>query len=248
MDTYYHYIDLWLSDGASEPGTVLLLGGLSFLLGLTHTLGPGHGKSLLLGVLVAESRRIGHALKMAAVIGITHMADVILLALVSIIIVASFSFSAISTVIGWVSGVALIGIGGYRLWETVETRNGDAVRIHGEDEASCEHDHHTEHETENLWAAFFYSLAPCPGAWVLFTACLGLGKPVYGLYLLGGFTLGLLTMISLIAVSIVYSTQWLDDWIPDWTGHYVSMISGLIIVVLGIWIIVSTVLNPAHLH
>jgi nickel/cobalt exporter len=241
MDVFLHWIESSLRQ-ATWGWDVLLLFGFSYLLGVTHTFGPGHGKSLLLGVLVADSKRIGHALKMAFVIGITHMTDVVLLSLLSIFITASLSLHDFSAYVGRVSGTAILILGVYRIvssfWFTIESED------HDPSSRDSEHDHRHERERENLLTAFFYSLAPCPAAWVLFMACLGLGKPLLGFVLLLGFTGGLLTAISGIAVGIVYSFQQLDSFLPEGSRRGLSLLSGVIIAVLGVWLLIGA----GHAH
>lgn len=240
MDVFYHWIESLLAGSGTGTFGVLLLVGISFLLGLSHTFGPGHGKSLLLGVLVADSRRLGHALTMALVIGITHMLDVIVLSLVSIVVVATLSLEAVSTVLGWMSGAAILSLGLYRVYVTIRTHERT------ESTARTAHAARRHREHQNLLTAFFYSLAPCPGAWILFMACVGLGKPVYGFVLLIGFTLGLLVAIGGIAVGIVYSFRRLESFLPRTARKALSVVSGLLVAALGGWLIYDA--GHAHGH
>lgn len=240
----YEWIETYVQAHSLNPYGLLVLLGVSFLLGITHTFGPGHGKTMLLGVLVADSRRIGHALKMAFVIGITHMADVIVLSFVSIFVVASLPMESVSSVIRWGSGTGIILIG---LWRTIQSLrfNDDEGVSYENSHAQSDHNHARTRESQNLLTAFLYSLAPCPGAWILFMACLGLGKPIFGFVLLLGFTVGLLLAIGSIAVGIVYSLQRLESFLPDWIMSSVHLISGLLITTLGVWLILGG-LGHAH--
>jgi ABC-type nickel/cobalt efflux system permease component RcnA len=241
MGFFFHWIEALLSNTPETLTGYGLLLGLSLLLGITHTFGPGHGKSLLLGVLVADSRRVGHALKMALVIGITHMTDVLVLSLVSIFIVSSIPIGTYSTYIGFISGVGILVLGLYRIYRVAFSKYS-ATKDHNHDPSQSSQQ---RSETENLWTAFLYSLAPCPGAWILFMACLGSGEPVVGVFLLTGFTLGLLTSISGIALSIVYSLEWMESVFPDWVWSGVSLLSGVLVSVLGLWIIFDP---GSHIH
>lgn len=244
MDFFYHWIKTFIEGQAVGPGGILIIFGVSFLLGITHTFGPGHGKTMLLGVLVADSRRIGHALKMALVIGVTHIADVLVFSLVSIFIVASFPLESFSTIIRWFAGTGILIIGLWRVIQTLRTQSFPSSSDSEEDEPDHEHDH-SHRESQNLLTAFLYSLAPCPAAWILFMACLGMGKPLYGFVLLLGFTLGLLFTIGGIAVSIVYSFRWLENVLPPWFTYSLQIASGLLIALLGGWLLVD---GRTHSH
>lgn len=235
MDFFFHWIKTILSNTPETFAGYSLLLGLSLLLGITHTFGPGHGKSLLLGILVADSRRLSHALKMALVIGITHMTDVLVLSLVSIFIVSSIPIGVYSTYIGIISGFGILFMGLYRIYRVVMSNHSG----HKEHTHDANHSSRQQSETENLWTAFLYSLAPCPGAWILFMACLGIGEPVIGVLLLLGFTLGLLVSISGIAISIVYSLEWVDSYTPPWINYGISLLSGVLVSLLGLWLILD---------
>lgn len=213
----------------------------SLVLGAAHAFGPGHGKSLLLGVLVAESRRPLHAAKMALVIGLTHMADVVVLSLLSVFVVSVVPLGSVSPFLSLVSGAGILAIGLVRL-ASAAGWSGGGFREHGEEDSG--HDHRTR-DRRNLLTAFLYSLAPCPGAWVLFMACLGLGKPLLGVAMLAGFTAGLLMTIVGMALAIVYSFSWLGDRVPAGIGRVGRLVSGGVVVLLGGWMMVD---GGSHAH
>lgn len=237
MDFFFHWIEALLKNSPDTFTGYAILFGVSVLLGLTHTFGPGHGKSLLLGVLVADSRRLGHALQMALVIGVTHMTDVLVLSLISIAIVSTIPIGTYSTLVGMISGAGIFLLGIYRVYRVLRGGNQVDDREHQHDHSPGDQD---KTERENLVTAFLYSLAPCPGAWILFMACLGFGEPVVGVFLLLGFTLGLLFSISGIALSIVYSLKGVESLLPTWAQRGISLASGVLVSVLGAWLMVDT--------
>lgn len=240
MEVFLHWIETLLQETSGSWSGYITLFGVSGLLGITHTFGPGHGKSLLLGVLVADSRRVGHALRMALVIGLTHMADVILLSGVSIFLVSTIPIGTYSQVIGTVSGLGILLLGLYRVYTVIKgPSNVQTPSTHAQSKASS-----GNHEMENYMTAFLYSLAPCPAAWVLFMACLGIGEAITGVFLLLGFTLGLLITIGGIALSIVYSLNWSESFLPDKALRYISLATGVVISILGAWLLIE----GTHVH
>lgn len=245
METLYQVLLEQLGNGGSGGliGVWLLAG--SLVLGAAHAFGPGHGKSLLLGVLVAESRRPLHAVKMALVIGLTHMADVVVLSLVSIFVVSFVPLGSVSPFLSLVSGAGILAIGLVRLASAAGWPGGDYPEA-GEEASlvNAGHDHRTR-DRRNLLTAFLYSLAPCPGAWVLFMACLGLGKPLLGMVMLVGFTVGLLMTIGGMALAVVHSFAWLESWLPDGAGRAGRAISGAVVALLGGWMMLD---GGSHAH
>ncbi len=236
MNVLFTWIESILGQFSGSWQGYVGLFGLSGLLGITHTFGPGHGKSLLLGVLVAESRRIGHALKMAVVIGLTHMADVLILSTVSIFLVSAVPVASYSNLIGTVSGLGIIVIGLYRVYDVIRNNK----HAHSPNQTNSSRDH----EVENYLTAFLYSLVPCPAAWVLFLACLGIGEPVTGIVLLVGFSLGLLATIGAIAGSIVYSLEWGESFLPAGSQRIIALVSGLLVTALGGWLLIENTHTP----
>lgn len=245
MDVLYQTLLEQLGRGGSGGYVGLWLFAGSLVLGAAHTLGPGHGKSLLLGVLVAESRRPWHAVKMALVIGLTHMADVVVLSLLSIFVVSFLPPGSISPLLSLTSGAGVLVIGLLRLRSAASGSKGHSSEGDGDaGSPDSEHDHHTR-DRRNLLTAFLYSLAPCPGAWVLFMACLGLGKPLLGVVMLIGFTGGLLMTIVGMALTMVYSFSWLGDRLPAGIGRVGRVVSGGVVVLLGGWMMVD---GGSHAH
>lgn len=235
MEAFYRLLLEQLGPGGSGGWISFGLLAGSLVLGAAHAFGPGHGKSLLLGVLVAESRRPLHAAKMVLVIGLTHMADVVVLSLVSVFVVSFVPLGSVSPFLSLVSGAGILVIGLVRLASAAGWPGRNVHEDGGEaDPEASGHDHRTR-DRRNLLTAFLYSLAPCPGAWVLFMACLGLGKPLLGVGMLVGFTVGLLMTIGGMALVMVCSFSWLRKRFPAGVGRVGQAISGGVVALLGGW-------------
>ena len=77
-----------------------------------------------------------------------------------------------------------------------------------------DHDHHHHHPED--WRSLVAigisgGLVPCPSALVLLLTAIALHQIAYGLVLVGGFSLGLATVLMALGLVAVYARQWLEE-------------------------------------
>lgn len=213
----------------SSPQFILLFF-LCMGLGIFHALGPGHGKSMMLASLMGESKSVKNALKISLVMGITHMSDVLILGFASIFFVSFIPEKTFRFSLEVLSGSGILLIGLYRLLKVfLHKDNAQAPRAH-----SHTHSHsHDEPFRATLWSAFFYSLAPCPTAWIIFLTTLGLHKPLLGFFLIFALTLGVQLVITSIALLIVYSANMVERKVNPSVVKWAPFLSSVITVLIG---------------
>ncbi len=78
-------------------------------------------------------------------------------------------------------------------------------------------------------------LVPCPSALVLLLSAIALHQIAYGLVLIGGFSLGLASVLTSLGLAAVYGQQWLEKS-PLGTGiiQRLSVVSALATVCIGL--------------
>ena len=78
-------------------------------------------------------------------------------------------------------------------------------------------------------------LEPCPSALVLLLSAIALHQIAYGLVLIGGFSLGLASVLTSLGLAAVYGRQWLEKS-PINTGvmQRLSVVSALATVCIGL--------------
>jgi nickel/cobalt exporter len=112
-----------------------LLAGSSFGLGALHALEPGHGKTVVGAYLIGSKGRVSDAVVLGIVVTLTHSGSVILLGVLSTIAAAMFVPATVQKVLEVVSGLLVLGVGGWML----------AVRIRQARGNWRGHDHRHEH-------------------------------------------------------------------------------------------------------
>jgi len=85
-------------------------------------------------------------------------------------------------------------------------------------------------------------LIPCPSALVMLLSAVALHQISYGLFLVGGFSLGLASVLVILGVVAIYARQWLER-LPqtDQVLQKLSILSAIVIMVIGFGITVVSV-------
>jgi len=120
-----------------------LLAGSSFGLGALHALEPGHGKTVVGAYLIGSKGRVSDAVLLGLIVTLTHSGSVILLGVLSTVAAAIFVPETVQKVLGVVSGLLVVGVGGWML--VVRTRQ--ARGAHGGHAHPRSHDHSREHDS-----------------------------------------------------------------------------------------------------
>lgn len=174
-------------EGNRETITALILG--SFLYGVFHAAGPGHGKAVLTSYLLSHGENLGRTLSLATLAAFCQ-GMVAILIVYGLIYLAGwlpretssavqwserFSFFLVAVLGAWLAFRALKAI--YRFWRTRRhfvsiTQDHDALHTHGTDTSSCGHDHlpsAKQVDTASDWrgmigVALSIGMRPCSGA------------------------------------------------------------------------------------
>ncbi len=181
---FHRALTLAFREAASDRGGILTLVGLAFAYGLVHAIGPGHGKAVISGYIVANERALKRGVALAfgaaAVQALIALGVVLVIAKVvggtardvdrSVVIIETFGFSLILAMglwIVWRKGRALLGL--------------------TPAEAACTHDHGPSpavfakgSRASLALAAIGAGIRPCTGAIILLVFALS-----QRLYLLG---------------------------------------------------------------
>jgi ABC-type nickel/cobalt efflux system permease component RcnA len=246
--------------GHSQLSPSLLLAGLgvAFVLGAIHALSPGHGKTLVAAYLVGSRGTMRHAALLGAVVTFTHTISVFALGLGTLFLSRFVMPEKIIPVLGAVSGIAMVVLGGNLVWKRWRTlqhaRAHELGRAHHHHDHAHHHDHGHEHhhhgpgghthmpEGEVTMAGLIAlgasgGLVPCESAMVLLLSAISLGHIAAGLVLLLAFSFGLAVVLMAIGMVVIYAKHWLPD--ASKTSRHpvlrlVPVVSAAVIVVLGL--------------
>ncbi len=235
-----------------------LLGvGAAFLLGATHALSPGHGKTLVAAYLVGSRGTLGHAALLGAMVTFTHTITVFLLGLATLFLSRYVLPEKIVPWLGAISGLSIVALGFSlfrrrlakllgRDWGAGSGQHSHGGFVHSHD-AAGEHDHgdgpHHHHLPEEISLPGLVALGvsgglvPCPSALVLLLSAMALGRTGYGLVLLVGFSLGLALVLMGIGMLVLYAKSFLPQparWVSNRWVQAVPVLSALVIVGVGV--------------
>lgn len=209
------------------PGLILLGMAVAFGLGAIHALSPGHGKTIVAAYLVGARGTFRHAVFLGGMVTFTHTITVFFLGLGTLFISQYVVPERIFPVLGVISGLAIVWIGGtllYRRAHALKNRSGQHDHDHRHHEHGHQHDHNHDHVhshrhvpegdvTVGSLVALGASggLVPCPSALVLLLSSIALGRVGLGLVLLVAFSSGLAIVLMGIGVIVLYAKQLLPD-------------------------------------
>jgi nickel/cobalt exporter len=231
---------------------------VAFWLGALHALEPGHGKTIVAAYLVGSRGNLKHAALLGATVTFTHTISVFLLGLGTLFLSNYIVPGKIIPVLGTVSGLSIVAIGGWLLYKRVKAlRHTHHHHHHDHDhhhhhDHDHHHDHHHDHEhghphshvpegdiTVGSLLALGASggLVPCPAAMVLLLSAIALGRVGLGLVLLVSFSLGLAGVLMTIGMLVIYAKQWLPERAKD-SQHplfrLAPVLSAVVIVCVGL--------------
>jgi nickel/cobalt transporter (NicO) family protein len=176
-----------------SAGLIALMVVAAIGVGAVHSLGPGHGKSLIGAYLIGSGGTLRQAVAVGAAVSVMHTASVLGL---GILVLSAERFLAPERVYPWLglaSGLVALGLGTVLLVSRVHAFS--ARRAHG-------HDHpHADRPISRrglLALAFAGGILPSPSALVVLLGSVSIGRTALGLVLIAAFSIGLAA--SLVAV------------------------------------------------
>lgn len=174
---------------------VLSLVLFSFLYGLFHALGPGHGKTLVGSYFLASGGRWKVAALMAFRIGVIHVAGAFLLVMISIYIIQTFISKVLNDITiytSYASGVLIVTIALWMLFQKVKKKSH---------KSSCSCSSCGSHSSQKHWAvAFAAGIVPCPGTVVIFLFTFVAGNYLIGFLSAMAMALGMSLVIFISSI------------------------------------------------
>lgn len=176
-----------------------LLGGLSFLYGMFHAAGPGHGKFVISSYVLAERAQVwrGIALSFASALMQSLVAIAFVLGAAAVLDMTAMAMSGAFLRVEQASYLALVGLGAWLVYRRVFSKaphhhhgheTKDDVHVHGEDHAHAHtHMHMVTPDDagkgwrEGLGVVLAVGLRPCSGALIVLVFALSQGLALAGI-------------------------------------------------------------------
>lgn len=231
-----------LNDKGTFRAYALFLG-ISFLYGLLHAAGPGHGKALVSSYLFASKHRYSKALSMAALIGIVHTFAAFLLTLVIYALFDLF-FNAFFTNVTYyatkLSALIIIGIAGYLVFGKIKAmRSTPKIVSFSAHPFACHCSACSPKSQSSDWGVVLSAgIIPCPGTITIFIFALNTGAYLLGFLAALSMSLGMSCVIALASLAAVFTKNRFQTKSPKML-IYSEMISLAIMLSLGFILLIA---------
>ncbi len=167
-------------------GSFIILMGLSFLYGLLHSIGPGHGKTLVASFFLKESHPLRKSLRLATIISLIHSGSAVIISVLLYYVltgIQGFFHIKMQSYFMVVSGILIVIIGVFFLIYKI---------LHKEKDIS-------EDKIKNKGLVFIgisAGIVPCPAALMIMLFTLSNSIPTVGLASVAGISAGMFILLS----------------------------------------------------
>ena len=216
---------------------------MSFLYGLLHAAGPGHGKALVSSYLFATKHRYTKAFSMAALIGIVHTFAAFLLTLVIYALFDLF-FNAFFTNVTYyatkLSALMIIGIAGYLVFGKIKAmRSRPKIVSFSAHPFACHCSACSPKSQSSDWGVVLSAgIIPCPGTITIFIFALNTGAYLLGFLAALSMSLGMSCVIALTSLAAVFTKNRFQTKSPK-VLMYSEIISLAIMLSLGFILLIA---------
>ncbi|HWA45734.1 MAG TPA: hypothetical protein VHA10_21120 [Hypericibacter adhaerens] len=241
---------------------------IAFMYGVFHALGPGHGKTVIVGYFLGRGGSIGRGVAMASWIALSHVIGAVAIVLVVHLILSHSAVTPVEEVswLRFVSYAAILAIGLAMLVSAIRHRGGhahchhhdhDHDHGHGHDHGEG-HDHGHGHghaaaakagavrRAEQRLLAIAAGFIPCSGAILILVFAFTNGIVMMGVLMALAIALGMgLTLAALGIASVIAHRQVAARLAPGGAASMaLSLLGPSVIVLIGCLLLAGAILDP----
>jgi ABC-type nickel/cobalt efflux system permease component RcnA len=235
-----------------------LWGGLliGFLYGVFHALGPGHGKSVIIGYFLGREAHPLRGIAMASWISLSHVVGAIVIVTVVHFILSQSLASPVDEVDGLrvfsYAAILLIGLG--MLWSALRGGGHAHAHAHGHDHGHGHgHHHHDEHcahvpgaRKEQGILGFAAGFIPCSGAILILVFALTNGIVLSGIAMTLAIAVGMAITLSVMGVGSILVRRQIVLRLPESTiaSRAFSLMGPILVTAIGAVLLCGALLLP----
>ncbi len=197
--------------------------------GAAHSLGPGHGKSLIGAYLIGAEGTLRQAVAVGAAVSVMHTASVLGLGLLVLSAERVFTPERAYPWLGFASGLVALGLGAALLVSRIHALS--ERRRHGH-----EHPHPTRPLSRKglLALAFAGGILPSPSALVVLLGSVSIGRTALGLALIAAFSAGLAASLVAVGALALRARRMATGRLPTRVMRLAPVVSAGCIAVVGV--------------
>jgi ABC-type nickel/cobalt efflux system permease component RcnA len=177
---------------------------IAFLLGALHSIAPGHGKSIMAVLALAEGGKKREIIRLGLTIGVTHTVGVLILG--SLFILGSSAIPRnVIPLLGVASGILISFIGGFYVTKFLRHQH---QHLHGED-----HHHHEPKVGTGRIAllGIVGGMVPTPTAITILVGTAALGSAWYGVLLVSSYGIGMTSILIFAGRLVERLYRWAEE-------------------------------------
>lgn len=228
LSSHFRSID----EGSSSA--IALIFALSFAYGVLHALGPGHGKALVAGYVLANPSKKMHVFQLGFLIAIVHALSALLVTLVAhylIQVSAMKLFRSVNPPLFQISGAFIVLLSFWLLYEVWQSRKISKERVN-------------PHKSR-FGVVLLAGIVPCPGVITLCFFAITLGHMEIGIIAAFFMSLGMGLSISLAGLLVhAFQKSRLVVTQPRWFW-VLRLLGVLCVMALGIFFLLNPVSSRA---
>jgi ABC-type nickel/cobalt efflux system permease component RcnA len=217
----------------------------AFLIGVTHAIEPGHGKTFIVGALINSKRKWVDPLYMGISTAAGHTLGVVLFSQLSFYLAHSFLEGRIRPIFEAVIGLSLVMIGAVTIYKVMNAASSLKCS------ASCcgpkgKSDISEKSNQQRSFSSvcFLIGLIPCPTAIALATTSVGIESSMEVFIVAGIFGCGVATTLAIIGLLFTHATETLNGTKLGIFGfRWIRFVEPVIFITLGVWLLVHVLFN-----
>jgi ABC-type nickel/cobalt efflux system permease component RcnA len=223
---------------------------IGFLYGVFHALGPGHGKSVIIGYFLGREAHPLRGIAMASWISLSHVIGAIVIVTVVHFILSQSLASPVDEVDGLrvfsYAAILLIGLG--MLWSALRGGGHDhAHHHHGHDHGHHEHCAHVPGaRKEQGLLGFAAGFIPCSGAILILVFALTNGIVLSGIAMTLAIAVGMAITLSVMGVASILIRRQVVLRLPESAvaSRTFSLIGPILVTAIGAVLLCGALLLP----
>ncbi len=208
--------------------TSILILSISFLYGLIHAAGPGHGKALVALYFTSNRSDYKKAFKMGYMIAITHAISALIFTFGIFYILKTMfrkNFNEMSMVAMEISASMIICVGLYLIFSAYKSKNLKEKKL-------------GKQTKSEYVVALSAGIVPCPGVMTIVLFCIILKQYTLGILAAITMSIGMGLTISLAGILSILLNKKASNFLDN-KGYILEVLGGVLILILGILLFTS---------
>ncbi|MCK4420665.1 hypothetical protein KAW18_05650 [candidate division WOR-3 bacterium] len=216
---------------------------ITFIYGMIHAIGPGHGKTITFSYFLSERADIKKGIIVGSFIGFLHAGSALIIVLILYFIIKqSFlrSFEDLSRIIKLVSYGLIMLIGLFLLVKAL-------INLRRQRNSKEKNGYNALNTKSIIPFSIAVGIVPCPGAMIILLFSLSLGILSIGIISTFFMALGMATTISLVGILTIVTKQRILRFVSEKSKNRaifqtgISIIGSSLILFLGILLLAGTI-------